>query len=94
MYKDKLDGHITQEFFDRQAANLGKEQDGLLRKIQEIQEATPAPIDQAIDMLRLTSGEQAVPPAKRRRATSLAAERGGKGRLDGWQVADKSVRTV
>jgi site-specific DNA recombinase len=55
MYIDKLDRHITQEFFDRQAANLRKEQDGLLRKIQEIQKATPVPVDQAIDMLRLTS---------------------------------------
>jgi hypothetical protein len=55
MYMDKLDGHITQEFFDRQAANLRKEQDGLQRKIQEIQKATPVPVDQAIDMLRLTS---------------------------------------
>jgi hypothetical protein len=55
MYIDKLDGHITQEFFDRQAANSRKEQDGVLRKIQEIQKATPVPVDQAIDMLRLTS---------------------------------------
>jgi DNA invertase Pin-like site-specific DNA recombinase len=55
MYMDKLDGRITQEFFDTQAATLRREQDGLLRKIQEIQKATPAPIDQAIDILRLTS---------------------------------------
>ena len=27
----------------------------MLRKIQDIQKATPAPVDQAIDMLRLTS---------------------------------------
>jgi site-specific DNA recombinase len=55
MYMDKLDGRITQEFFDRQAANLRMEQDRLQRKIQDIQQATPAPVDQAIDMLRLTS---------------------------------------
>lgn len=55
MYMDKLDGRITQEFFDQQAATMRREQDGLLRKIQEIQKATPAPIDQAIDMLRVTS---------------------------------------
>jgi hypothetical protein len=34
---------------------LRTEQDGLLRKIQDIQKAAPAPSDQAIDMLRLTS---------------------------------------
>jgi DNA invertase Pin-like site-specific DNA recombinase len=55
MYWDKLDGRITQEFFDKQAVTLRREQDGLLRKIQDIEKATPAPIEQAIDMLRLTS---------------------------------------
>ena len=55
MYMDKLDGRITQEFFDKQSANWRREQDGLLRKIQDIQKATPAPIDQAVDTLRLTS---------------------------------------
>ena len=34
---------------------MRREQDGLVRKIQEIQKATPVPIDEAIDMLRLTS---------------------------------------
>jgi len=55
MYIDKLDGRITQEFFDKQATALRREQDGLLRKIQGIQKAALAPVDQAIDMLRLTS---------------------------------------
>src|SRR5207247_6909290 len=55
MYLDKLDGRITQEFFDQQSAAWRSEQDGLQRKIQEVQKATPAPIDQAVDMLRLTS---------------------------------------
>ena len=49
------DGRITQEFFDKQAGALRREQDGLLRKIQDIEKATPAPVDQAIDILRLTS---------------------------------------
>jgi site-specific DNA recombinase len=39
MYMDKLDGRITQEFFDKQATALRREQDGLLRKIQGIQKA-------------------------------------------------------
>ena len=42
MYMDKLDGRITQEFFDQQAATWRREQDGLLCKIQDIQKATPA----------------------------------------------------
>jgi site-specific DNA recombinase len=55
MYLDKLDGRITQEFFDKHSANWRREQNGLLRKIQDIQKATPAPIDQAVDMLQLVS---------------------------------------
>jgi DNA invertase Pin-like site-specific DNA recombinase len=55
MYMDKLDGHINEEFFDKQAGICRREQDGLLRKIRDTQKATPAPVDQAIDMLRLTS---------------------------------------
>jgi hypothetical protein len=52
---DKLDGRITQDFFDKQTAMLRREQDGVLRKIQDIHKAAPAPVDEAIDMLRLTS---------------------------------------
>jgi site-specific DNA recombinase len=37
MYLDKIDGRITQEFFDKQSATWRREQDGLLLKIQEIQ---------------------------------------------------------
>ena len=55
MYLDKLDGRITDEFFDERAAEWRREQQALLRKIQEIQQAAPAPIEQAIDTLRLTS---------------------------------------
>ncbi len=55
MYLDKLDGRITQEFFDKQSDTWRREQDGLLRKIQDVQRAAPAPVDQAIDTLRLTS---------------------------------------
>lgn len=55
MYLDKLDGRIRQEFFDERAAAWRREQATLLRKIQDIQNAAPAPVDQAIDTLRLTS---------------------------------------
>jgi hypothetical protein len=55
MYVDKLEGRITQTFFDQRAAEWRGEQDVVLRKIQEIQVAAPAPVDQAIDMVHLTS---------------------------------------
>jgi DNA invertase Pin-like site-specific DNA recombinase len=54
-YLDKLDGRITAEFFDQRSAEWRREQEGLLRKIHDIQAAAPAPIEQAIDALRLTS---------------------------------------
>ncbi len=44
MYMDKLDGRITQEFFDKHFATWRGEQDGLRRKIQHIQKAAPAPL--------------------------------------------------
>ncbi len=55
MYMDKLDGRITEEFYDERAAAWKREQESLRRKIQDIQRAAPAPVDQAVDMLRLTS---------------------------------------
>jgi site-specific DNA recombinase len=79
MYIDKLDGRITQEFFDKQADTWRREQDSLLRKIQEIQKATPAPIDQAIDMLRLTSRASELflqqPAVERRRLLQTVVEK-------------------
>jgi len=55
MYLDKLDGRITQEFFDKQAAVWRGEQGAIVQRIHDIQSATPAPVEQAIDMMRLTS---------------------------------------
>jgi len=55
MYLDKLEGRIGQEFFEKHAGEWRREQEGLLRKMQEIQNSAPAPIDQAVDTLRLTS---------------------------------------
>jgi len=52
---DKLDGRISQELFDRQAVSMRSEQEGLMNKIQDIEKAAPAPVDEAIDMLRPTS---------------------------------------
>ncbi|HEY4365128.1 MAG TPA: hypothetical protein VGN17_29465, partial [Bryobacteraceae bacterium] len=55
MYRDRLDGRIDMEFYDMQAAECRREQESLRAKIQDIQRAAPAPVDQAVDMLRLTS---------------------------------------
>jgi site-specific DNA recombinase len=55
MYLDKLDGRITQEFFDKQAAAWRGEQGAIVRQIHDIQSTAPAPVEQAIEMIRLTS---------------------------------------
>jgi hypothetical protein len=79
MYLDKLDGRITQEFFDQQSAAWRLEQDGLLRKINDIQKATPAPVDQAVNMLRLTSQASESfmrrPAAEQRRLLQVVVEK-------------------
>ena len=54
MYMDKLDGRITQDFFDKNAATLRGEQEAVARKVRNIEAAATVPIDQAVDMLRLT----------------------------------------
>ena len=90
MYLDKLDGRITQEFFDQQSAAWRSEQDGLQRKIQEVQKATPAPIDQAVDMLRLTSRASELflqqTAAEQRRLLQVVVEKAA------WQ--DGALRTT
>ena len=55
MYMDKLDGRITSEFYDQRSAAWRGEQNVLLRRIQDIQKATPAPVDDAINLMHLTS---------------------------------------
>ena len=79
MYLDKLDGRIKQDFFDKQAEVWRRDQDNLLRKIEDIQKATPAPMDQAIDMLRLTSQASELfleqPAAEQRRLVQTVVEK-------------------
>jgi hypothetical protein len=79
MYVDKLDGRVTQDFFDKQSATWRQEQDSVLRKIQDIQKATPVPIDEAIDMLRLTSRTSELflqqPAAEQRRLLQVVIEK-------------------
>ena len=55
MYLDKLDGIVAQDFYDQKTAEWRKEQQDLQRKIRDIQRAAPAPIDQAVDVIRVTS---------------------------------------
>jgi hypothetical protein len=90
MYLDKLDGRITQEFFDKQSAAWRSEQDGLQRKIQDVHKGTPAPVDQAVDMLRLTSGASELflqqPAVKQRRLLQVVVEKAA------WQ--DGALRTT
>ncbi len=87
---DKLDGRITQEFFDKQSAAWRVEQDGLQRKIQDVQKATLAPIDYAVDMLRLTSRASELflqqPAAEQRRLLQMVVEKAA------WQ--DGTLRTT
>jgi site-specific DNA recombinase len=79
MYLDKLDGRISGEFFDERCAEWRREQDGLLGKIQEIRKAAPAPIEQAIDALRLTSQAcqlfQQQPATEQRRLLQVLIQR-------------------
>jgi site-specific DNA recombinase len=90
MYMDKLDGRITQEFFDRNSATWRGEQGALLRKIRTVQTAAPAPIDQAVDMLRLTSRASELflqqPPAEQRRLLQVLIEKAA------WQAG--ALRTT
>ena len=88
MYMDKLDGRISQDLFDRQAASMRREQDGLLREIQGIEQATPAPIEQASICLANESSERVVPPAACQRAASIAPDGCRKGVLEGRLPAD------
>ena len=53
MYVDKIEGRISEEFFDKQASAWRNEQDAILRQIQQIQSTAPAPVEQAIDIMQL-----------------------------------------
>ena len=55
MYLDKLDNRISADFYDQRSAAWRREQETILRKINDIQNSAPAPIEAAVDTLRLTS---------------------------------------
>jgi len=79
LYTDKLDGRITAEFFDQRSATWRSEQDAIQRKIQDIQKATPAPIDEAVNIMQLTSKASELymqqTAAERRRLLQLMVEK-------------------
>jgi DNA invertase Pin-like site-specific DNA recombinase len=79
MYLDKLDGRITQEFFDKQNTMWRAEQDVVLRKIQDIQKAAPFPYDQAVDIMGLMSRASELfldqPAAEQRRLLQVVVEK-------------------
>jgi len=79
MYLDKLDGRITGEFHDQRSAAWRDEQNALLRRIQDIQKATPAPVDEAINLMELTSRACELfthqPAAEQRRLLQVVVEK-------------------
>jgi hypothetical protein len=96
MYSDKLDGRITQEFFDKQSATWRGEQDGLLRKINDIRNAAPSPIDEAVDLLRLTSRASELfsqqPAAEQRRLLQVVVEKAAAVRKNLERIEKASVK--
>lgn len=71
MYEDRLEGRITADFYDRKARELQSQANALLRKVNEIGAAIPAPVEDAINLMGLTSRTadlfmaQAVPEQQR-----------------------------
>ena len=55
MYEDKLEGRISAEFFDRKAAELKVQETELLRQVNDIRAAEPAPVQHALNLMDLTS---------------------------------------
>jgi site-specific DNA recombinase len=55
MYEDRLEGRITPEMYDRKASDLRGQSLSLSRRIDEIRAAAPAPVQDAIDLMDLTS---------------------------------------
>jgi site-specific DNA recombinase len=55
MYEDRLEGRITPEMYDRKASELRGQSLSLSRRIEEIRAAAPAPVQDAIDLMDLTS---------------------------------------
>jgi site-specific DNA recombinase len=55
MYEDRLEGRITPEMYDRKASDLRGPPAVLSRRVDEIRTAAPAAVQEAIDLMDLTS---------------------------------------
>jgi site-specific DNA recombinase len=55
MYEDRLEGRITPEMYDRKASELRGQSLTLSRRIDEIRAAAPAAVEDAINLMDLTS---------------------------------------
>ncbi len=90
MYRDRLDGIIDAEFFESHAADWRREQATIIGKIEDIERAAPAPIEQAIDMLQLSSRAAELflvqPPHEQRHLVRVVMEKAA------WK--DGTLRTI
>ncbi|MCE5200457.1 MAG: zinc ribbon domain-containing protein [Armatimonadota bacterium] len=55
MYEDKLDGKITQQFFDRKSAEWRNEMAEIMRSIESHQKASESCVDEGIRILELSN---------------------------------------
>ena len=60
LYNDRLDGRISPTFYDQKAAEIHGQQQAILRKIEEITSSEPAPVQEAVDFMRLASNAAAL----------------------------------
>ena len=55
MYEDRLDGRITPEMYDRKTSELRSQAAELASRVSAVRAAAPAPVEEAIDVMDLTS---------------------------------------
>jgi hypothetical protein len=55
LYTDRLDGRISPTVYDAKAGEIRAQQQAVLRKIEQIRSAAPAPVEDALNLIQLTS---------------------------------------
>ncbi len=60
LYTDRLDGRIGPSFYDTKAEEIRAQQQMLLRKMEQIRSSAPAPIEDALNSMQLTSEASAL----------------------------------
>ena len=55
IYEDRLEGRISKELYDRKAQDLRAQSLELLSRMNEMRLSSPAPVEDAIDLMDLTS---------------------------------------